>query len=168
MWYRFAWWRDRYVRAFAQHGDPHRDSPNVSQRHDGERAVKVHPYQFPLTQHNAWCDAKGLASHLLSSLERDHIGTLPVKQNRTTVKHELSLTNAASSPIGTMRSLLPLPITRTTPCCNSYSQWWVWPILLRVILWRTAIPTWLYRVTRAEFWHQAYLINLWLVARLNI
>ena len=52
--YRFAWWRDRYVRgAFAQHGDPHRDSPNVLQRHDEERVVKAHPYQFPLTQHNA-------------------------------------------------------------------------------------------------------------------
>lgn len=24
----------------------------------------------------------------------------------------------ASSPIGTIRSLLPLPITRTTPCCK--------------------------------------------------
>ena len=57
--YKFAWWRDRYVRgAFAQHGDPHRDSPNVSQRHDGERVEKVHLYRFLLTRHNALYDAK--------------------------------------------------------------------------------------------------------------
>ena len=81
--------------------------------------VKGHPYRFPLTPHNVYTMPKKFGESFaeLVDLERPHL-TLSIKQNRTTVKYELSHPNAASSPIGTMRSLLPLPITRTTPCCK--------------------------------------------------